>query len=379
MLQIGKILKRSWKILWSYKILWLFGLLLAATGGSGSSANFGGQSSGTRGSSGFQGVNPNASTNPTLVQFNAWFQQYIEPLFQHPERYIATFVWIGVIVFAFLVIVGGLATLIRYVAQTSVLRMVDEHEQSGSKVGFKQGWRLGWSRAAFRSWLMDLLIYALPVLIFTLLAVGLGVGIYYVASGHVTATGVIGLVIGILVFTLVSLAFGLAMVVVSVAREFMLRKVALEGQGVTEAIGLGWQMFRRNWKNAGLMWLVMFGLGIGFGIAMLILLIVLIPVLILTGLAGLIVAAVPALIGFGITNLFAHGLLAWIVAIAIGLPFFALVFSSPLLLINGWMQVFTSSVWTLTYRELKALESLGPTPSAPAPEAPATPLPPLAE
>jgi len=31
------------------------------------------------------------------------------------------------------------------------------------------------------------------------------------------------------------------------------------------------------------------------------------------------------------------------------------VLGSPLLLIGGWMHIFQSSVWTLTYREFKAL------------------------
>ena len=32
MIDIGKILKRAWHILWNYKVLWIFGILLAAYG-----------------------------------------------------------------------------------------------------------------------------------------------------------------------------------------------------------------------------------------------------------------------------------------------------------------------------------------------------------
>ena len=47
MINIGKILKRSWHILWNYRVLWIFGILLAlTTGGSGSgSSNSGGSNS----------------------------------------------------------------------------------------------------------------------------------------------------------------------------------------------------------------------------------------------------------------------------------------------------------------------------------------------
>jgi hypothetical protein len=33
---------------------------------------------------------------------------------------------------------------------------------------------------------------------------------------------------------------------------------------------------------------------------------------------------------------------------------------SPIFLVSGWGQIYQSSVWTLTYRELKALETVTP-------------------
>ncbi len=42
--------------------------------------------------------------------------------------------------------------------------MVDEYEQTGTKVGFKQGWKLGWNRRAFRMWVIDLVV-SLPVIL----------------------------------------------------------------------------------------------------------------------------------------------------------------------------------------------------------------------
>jgi hypothetical protein len=44
----------------------------------------------------------------------------------------------------------------------------------------------------------------------------------------------------------------------------------------------------------------------------------------------------------------------------IGIPIFALVVSVPWLFLGGLVEVFKSSVWTLTYRELRALEGLEP-------------------
>jgi uncharacterized membrane protein len=97
---------------------------------------------------------------------------------------------------------------------------------------------------------------------------------------------------------------------------------------------------------------------IGLTIAGFIVFFLLIPVYIILAVPGLIVAAIPALLAFGITSLFVSGPLIWIIALFVGLPFLFLVLGSPLLLIGGWVQIFSSSVWTLTYREMKALESV---------------------
>jgi hypothetical protein len=47
----------------------------------------------------------------------------------------------------------------------------------------------------------------------------------------------------------------------------------------------------------------------------------------------------------------------WILAVVVALPFFILVLAVPLTLLDGLMKVFQSTTWTLTYRELQALEN----------------------
>jgi len=46
----------------------------------------------------------------------------------------------------------------------------------------------------------------------------------------------------------------------------------------------------------------------------------------------------------------------WILAGVVGLPIFILVMAAPWIFLGGLMEVFKSSVWTLSYRELRALE-----------------------
>jgi hypothetical protein len=60
----------------------------------------------------------------------------------------------------------------------------------------------------------------------------------------------------------------------------------------------------------------------------------------------------------GICSLFLGGSLPWIVGGLFGLPLFILVTFLSEFLVEGLAQIFRSSVWTLFYRELKALETL---------------------
>jgi hypothetical protein len=358
MIDFGKILKRAWHILWNYKVLWIFGILLAMTAGGGGGGNGGGSSnSGYQGSNGYQGVNP--STNPTVQELNQWFQQNIEPMAAHPEKYISTFIWIGVALLLFILIVSVLFTIVRYVSETAVIRMVDGYEQTGTKVSFKEGWKMGWSRAAFRIWLIDL-ITSLPFVLFIGFLIGLGFAIFASVNSANHAAAVTGVVAAIgctVLFVIALILFG---ILLGLLRQFFIRKAALEDTGIGESFRQGWQMFKLNWKSAVLMYLIMFGIGIGFSIASILALIILIPAFIVMVIPGAIVAAIPGLIAYGIASLFASAPWTWIIAVIVAIPFFFTVVFAPLTLISGWYMIFDANVWTLSYREMKALESVAP-------------------
>ena len=288
MIDIGKILKRAWHILWSYKVLWIFGILLAVTAGGGGGSNGGGNNSGyqANGNNGYQGFTQ--STNPTVQQLNQWFQQNIVPLITYPLQHIWTFVWIGVGLLLFLLIVGVIFAFVRYVSETAVIRMVDEYEQTGTKVGFKQGWKLGWNRRAFRMWLIDLII-GVPFLILVAFLIGLGAAVFFSVRGGnqvMAATSIVAAIGCTFIFILVII---LLAVLLGLLRQFFIRMAALENASVGDSFRKGWAMFKRNWKSAGLMWLVMLGIGIASGIAMFIIFFLLIPayiILILPAVCG---------------------------------------------------------------------------------------------
>ncbi len=360
MINIGKILKRSWHILWNYRVLWIFGILVVLTGAGASGGDslrysFGGN----RGNTGSSGYNPNFQPGPYLVQLTNWFNQNIKPLFEHPDQHVVTFIWIGVAFLLFILIVGVITTVIRYVSETAIIRMVDEYEQTGAKVVFKQGWKMGWNRRAFRLWVIDLVVN-LPVLIFLGFLIVLGLVVYLSVTSGANVLAVGGTITAVGCAFLFVFALIIVMVFLSLLRQFFMRKAALEGTGIGESFRSGWALFKNNWKSAALMWLVMLGIGFGFGILGIPLFFLLIPIYILLALPGLIVAVIPGAIAFGIASLLGAGPVAWIVAALVAAPFFLLVTLAPLTLISAWFHIYSTNVWTLTYREIRALDLVKP-------------------
>ncbi|MGZ9221851.1 MAG: DUF7544 domain-containing protein [Anaerolineales bacterium] len=355
-----KILQRAWYILWNYRTLWVFGLILAlATAGSSGGGNNGVQ---WREDSQSYQAPPPESTQEFFNDFN----REMEKLFREgiPEADISgeaftAFLWIIGIFVMFMLLVGIVVATARYVSETAVIRMVDEYEGTGNKMTVRQGFRIGWSRTAWRLFLINLIVN-LPVILFFLILLIAGVVIFLaVVNGNASFTAVsvvsmIGLIfLAIFVVIILSIILGLL-------RHFFWRVCVLEDAGVGESLRRGFAMVRENWKSVGLMWLVMIGLGIAWIVVSIIAIIVTIPVVIVTSIIAAIVAAIPALLLVGIFSLFLGGPLPWIAAGLFILPLFFVIAFSPWLLLGSWQTVYTSTVWTLTYREIKALPALTP-------------------
>jgi len=177
----------------------------------------------------------------------------------------------------------------------------------------------------------------------------------------VQAALVTSLIAGIGLAFLAILFTAVVSVVLNFVRDFAWRFSVLEDAGVMQSLGQAAGLLRRNWKSAGLMWLVVLGIKIAWGLVFLLLVFPLLIVSIVTAVGGLLVALVPGLLTAGLASLFSvPDYWPWAFAALISLPFFASVAFSPVLLVRGWGLTYESSVWTLTYRELKALETLAP-------------------
>ena len=352
-----KILKRAWHILWSYRALWVFGLILAlATAGSSG----GGGNNGSR----FQ-YNADQTDMQRLPddlrQGMEKFTQEMERFFDEgpghvdiPQEQITALIWIVVVFTLVMLVFGVIVAIGRYVSETAVIRMVNEYEDSDTKMTVREGFRIGWSRTSWRLFLINLIV-SLPAILLMLVFISSGIGIYFaVRNGNFTfAPFTIVALIGI-AFLLIFVVI-IASIFLNLLRHFVWRVSALEEVGVQESFRRGWALVRENWKSVGLMWIVMIGLGIAWAITSIILFFLSIPLLIVTGVVALVISAIPALLLVGLFHLFLGNVLAWVLGIVMVLPLFFTIAFSPWLLVGSWQTVFTSSVWTLTYREIKAM------------------------
>ena len=360
-----KILRRAWYILWNYRALWVFGLILALAAGS---------SAGRGNNSRYEQSNgQNTQVTPQSIQ-EAFHQMQteIQKLFQQgipaahiTGKEITTFLWVIGGFVLILMIVGIVMAVARYVSETAVIRMVNEYESTNEKMTVRQGLRIGWSNTSWRLFLINLIVN-LPAIALTLVLLIVGISIFLsVVNGHTNFTA-FSIVSTIVLAFLSIFVVVILTILLHLLRNFFWRICVLENAGVRESMQRGSAMVLENWKNVGLMWLVMIGLGIVWAVVSIILVIVTIPVVIVTAILAALVVALPFLLFVGIFSTFLGGYLPWIAAGLFVAPLFFPLAFSPWVLLGSWQSVYTSTVWTLTYREIKTLPAITP-PAEPVP------------
>jgi hypothetical protein len=368
MINVTKILKRAWHILWNYRMLWAFGFILAMTVGGNSFNSSRGSSSSSDNSQdqkhdqsfgdwqGLHGNTPREKLNDGLQQAGAEIQKLQA---QYPVEF-RMGIAVAITALVMIVILGIIGAFLRYVAETATIRMVDEYEQSGLKVGFRQGWKYGWSSASWRLFLINFVVHIPTFVLFVILGL-IGWWIVSTVLNGAESALITSLVAGIGLAFISILVTVVLMAILYLLRDFAWRFSILEETGAMESLRMATVLVRHNWKNAGLMWLVMVGIKIVWGLAFIILVFPLLIISVVTAVGGLVAAVVPALLTAGISGLLsAPDYWPWIFALVISFPLFAVVTFSPILFVNGWGLTYESSVWTLTYRELKALETVTP-------------------
>ena len=390
-------LKQAWKILVSYRLLWIFGFILALTTTSWESAlltdgNSWQEDRGIviktdesqlslpsadvtfdfRPEDGFLILFPDRPGQPIVVhtkgefsielprsmqreldELGRFFEEGLPP--DVTEAVIGSLATISIVILVAIL----LATVFRYVAEAAIIKAVDDQATSGKKAGLRRLLRWGWSVTAWRFFLIDLVVrLPLAVIFFALFLLAFSPLLLWVtAEPGAAVLGTIasaGLFYVILVLALVT-GF-----MASILTQFFRRVCALEGTGVTTSIVRGFQIVWRNLKDVAIMTVFMIGASLGWVILLIPASLVLIPVILLfVIIGGLTTAAVVLSLG-GLASLLLNDVVAWVLAGSVGLAIFIPIVGAPFFFLGGLLQVFKSSSWTLTYRQLAAMEKEEP-------------------
>jgi len=349
-----KILKRAWEIVWKYRALLVIGLVLVLAGGAVGGFNLptGGSSGGGRSSGGGSGG------GGQLPSWNVVWEK------------IAPFVIVAVIVLAILLLFGTLLAIVklvlRYITRAALIKMVDRYEEREEQIGFMEGIRLGWRGPTARRLFLIRLILALPILLLGLIIMVAGIAVVGVITlfvvnavksgtdGASTAAVVVSIIAALFFFVIVLMPLiiigTLLRMVLMVIQEISFRVCALQDMAAWDSIRSAVALIRRNLWPTVLQALLMIGLGIAWNV---LLMVVNVPLMLL------------ALFIAGLPSLFIGGLVALTIspvgAIVIGLFILVLVaiilIGLPNLALATFATVYYSTVWTLTYRELRAIDA----------------------
>jgi len=343
----AKVLKRAWEIVWRYRVLWVFGVivLLCAAGYPGNPTIDLGDGNG------YEGASAPPWTGGWLVLG--------EPFAEVMPQIVAAWATVAGVILALVAALCCLAIILTiakvvflYVGETALIRMVDDYEETGEKRGVREGFRLGWSRTALRLFVIDLLTRIpgfLMLFVWFLLGAAIAGILFLVRDGVVLK--VIGAIAAIGVGFLAILASIVISVAISLLRPLIFRVCALEERGVIDSLRDGFDFVKAHLADTVIMWLIMIGVQIGWVIVM-------IPVVLFLLLVGGVLGGLAGVSVGGLSSLVFEGAIPWIAGFGVGIPIFILVVAVPSVFLGGLAEVFKSSVWTLTYRELRALEGL---------------------
>ncbi len=303
----GNTLSRAWKITWNNKILWLFGFL-AGLGASGS-GNGGGRG------------NVQVSNGNTLPP-------NVESQLQRPEV-IAIFITVACV----LLVIGLALFVLSIIGRGGLIGGIRLADDNG-KVSFGEAWAVG----VHNFWRM------LGIQLILLLG-GLLIGSFGLFTGLIGAA-TLGLALVCLLPILC--VFILALIPLSILAHFAQFGIVVDNLGVRDAFRKSWQVLKDNLGPIIVLAIILIVIGVVAGLVLV---------------APFVGIVLPTMAAFILNPEHPNrGLL-----IGSGL---ALLCYLPIAIVLGSiLQTWSSSVWTLAYRQFTGAASAPMTPAAPQPMA----------
>ena len=348
-----KIFQNSWSLMLRYKALWIFGVILALT-----TISFG---------SAIWLRDTENRPERTLVnwEISAMDQAWIKENFglDLPLSYtlevkdlqvrlddlsISTMessrlLNIVITMMAVLLTLFVITLVLRYIAETALIIMVNDQQKSNQVHSLREGWSLGFSFAALKLFLIDLVVYTLLLMLTPLLFLPALLPVIIVINASPIAVS-----LGLLLMTSLTLLSLAALIVMWIAGLITLqlarRASCLDGLGVLASIWRGLRLMRAQLGGVGVTWLVIVGLDLVYPLLVA-------PVAILLAAVSLAVSGLSVLILGSLLALVLAKTTAWTIAIIAGVVLLVLAVVIPMTLLGGMREVFKSSAWTLTFSE----------------------------
>ena len=327
-MQYGALLSRAWNIIWRNKVIWVFGFLAAL----GSSGGGGGNGGGSRTNFEAPGSGQGGGELPPEVQ------RAITELFAN-QTLILTIV-VAIILAA--LVIGLLLALISALGHGAMVEMAREADET-EHTSFATGWNTG-RRRMFPVFLIRFLLGLPPAIIVLAglapLLLALMPLITQPGTADVERLFAGGALASMLGCFLPACCIGVLLTIpLSVLEVLAIRALVLEDQGILGGIRRGWGILIGNLGEVAVLWLIFIAIGIGVGI------VIGVPMTMI----GLVVL-LPLVLAVIASPIFLIPLL--LVVLVLGLLSVAL---------RGVVEAYTSTVWTLAYRQFAAHSALAPT------------------
>jgi hypothetical protein len=304
-MQFGEVLSRAWKIIWRFKVLWIFGILASCGSGGGGSGG---------GNNGF----PNNGGN--------WDGPNLPPGWEANLVPIIIAVVIGILLLSIIVVV------ISTVGRVGLIRGASRADEGETHLAFSELWTDSlpyfWRVVG-----LNLLVFLLSLVAILLVGLPLVLGALATVAGANSSDVPVGLLAGLpLFFCLLCLFIPISWVVNLVVEQAVIA-IVTENLGIMDGVRRGWAVVRRNLGNVIVMAIILYG---GRWVVSLILSIPVIAALVPVGLAFF----------MGAQN-------GEVPTAAIGMIIALMCVLVPLfIVVNGILQAYISTAWTLTFRRL---------------------------
>ncbi len=318
-MQYGALLSRAWHIIWRNKIIWLFGFLAALGSGGGGGGNFNYRSSsGDFSRPGGTGLPPE-----------------LERLFTRFFSDQTLVITIAVVIILIGLVIGLVFALLAALSHSAMVDMVREADETET-TRFSTGWRTG-LRRMLPTFLIRFLL-GLP----TFIIIMAGVATFLVSfipllsrTGFRDAETLFagGMLATLFLCFLPACCLGILLEIpLRVLETLSIRALVLEDRGVLGSIRRGWNIFASNLGDVIVVWLIFFLVGIAVAA------VVGLPLAAIAFAAVIPLAIMAAASPIFIVPLVLIGILLGLLSAAI----------------RSVVEAYSSSVWTLAYRQFAA-------------------------